>query len=181
MQKLLEEIKQGGKSSILRKILKYLGYLIIFIFAMQIGQLWMQRDVVIGKAPAISGVDIDGVRVALTDYRGKPVLLYFWATWCPICRFEHGVVTNLAEDYPVISVVLQSGKPAEVKAEMQMHNAKYRVINDPDGDIAARYGIRGVPTSFIIDSSGNIRTTLSGYTSELSLRYQLWRLMPNID
>ena len=164
---------------ILRKILKYVGYLLIFIIATQLGQLWLQRDVVIGQAPAIEMLDINGQPVSLLDYRGKPVLLYFWATWCPICRFEHGAITDLAEDYEVLGIALQSGEPADVKAHMSEHDAQYRVINDPDGLISARYGIRGVPTSFVIDPQGDIRTTLSGYTTGLSLRYRLWRLLPD--
>jgi peroxiredoxin len=161
----------------LRKILKYLGFLMIFIIATQLGQLWLQRDVVIGQAPAIEMLDIGGQPVSLSDYRGKPVLLYFWATWCPICRFEHATITDIAEDYEVLSIALQSGEPAEVMAHMSEHNAQYRVINDPDGMLSARYGIRGVPTSFVIDPQGDIRATLSGFTTEWSLRYRLWRLL----
>ena len=124
-------------------------------------------------------MDINGAPVSLADYRGQPVLLYFWATWCPICKLEHGAITGLAEDYQIISVALQSGMPAEVKAHMKEHDADYRVINDPDGKISARYGIRGVPTSFIVDSAGDIRATLSGYTTGWSLRYRLWQLLPD--
>jgi peroxiredoxin len=166
-------------SGILRKTLKYVGYIMIFVIATQLGQLWLQRDVVIGQAPAIEMLDIDGQPVALSDYQGKPVLLYFWATWCPICRFEHGTITDIAEDYEVLSIALQSGEPVEVKAHMTEHSAQYRVINDPDGLISARYGIRGVPTSFVIDQDGDIRATLSGFTTEWSLRYRLWKLSPD--
>jgi len=171
--------KANKRPRIFRSILKYTSYLLIFIVATQLGQMWQQRDVVIGKAPAIEAFDLNGQHVSLSDYRGKPVLLYFWATWCPICRFEHGAITGLAEDYAVLGVANQSGTSSEVQAHMSEHNANYRVINDPDGLISAIYGIRGVPTSFVIDPQGNIRTTLSGYTLGLSLRYRLWRLLPD--
>jgi len=176
-----EQVEETSKSrpGLFRKILKYTGYLLIFIIASQLGQLWLQRDVVIGQAPVIEALDINGQAVSLSDYRGKPVLLYFWATWCPICRFEHAAITDIAEDYEVLGIALQSGEPAEVKAHMDEHNAQYRVINDPDGLISARYGIRGVPTSFVIDPQGDIRATLSGYTTSSSLRYRLWRLLPD--
>jgi len=168
-------------SKIVRRILKYATYIVIFIIASQLGQLWLQRDSVIGKAPAIVATDIEGRPVSLAEYQGKPLLLYFWATWCPVCRFEHGAITSLAEDYQVLSIALQSGEASDVTAYMKEHDAVYRVINDPDGVLSARYGIRGVPTSFIIDASGDIRATLSGFTTGLSLRYRLWGLIPDSD
>ncbi|MCW8962273.1 MAG: redoxin domain-containing protein [Gammaproteobacteria bacterium] len=180
-EKSKAQAKAKKHSSIVKRILKYAVYLLIFIIASQLGQIWLQRDTVIGKAPAIVALDIEGQPVSLANYKGKPVLLYFWATWCPICRFEHSTITSLAEDYQVLGIALQSGEASEVMTHMQEEGAVYRVINDPDGVLSARYGIRGVPTSFIIDSSGDIRATLSGFTTGLSLRYRLWRLMQDAD
>jgi thiol-disulfide isomerase/thioredoxin len=164
------------KHVVILTLAKYMAYLVIFIVALQLGQLWLQRDVVIGQAPALQSVDISGKHVSLTDYTGEPLLLYFWASWCPVCRFEHGAITSLAEDYNVLSIALQSGAGSEVYAHMQEYEADYRVINDPDGIIGSRYGIRGVPTMFLLDAQGNIHSTLSGYTSGLSLRLRLWLL-----
>lgn len=166
---------------IFKRVLKYAAYILIFIIASQLGQLWLQRDAVVGTAPAFVAMDLQGQPVSLAEYQGKPMLLYFWATWCPICRFEHSTITSLAEDYQVLGVALQSGEASEVITHMNEEEADYRVINDPDGMLSARYGIRGVPTSFIIDSSGDIRATLSGFTTGLSLRYRLWRLMQDAD
>ncbi len=173
-----EDSRPEKRGNIVSRVLKLTGYLLLFIVAMQLGQLWMQRDVVIGKAPLIQGEDINGQAVSLHDYRGKPLLLYFWATWCPICRFEHSVISSVSEDYQVLSIAMQSGTANDVKLHMREHDADYRVINDPDGILASSYGIRGVPTSFIIDADGDIRTTLTGYTTGLSLRYRLWSHLP---
>ena len=173
-----DESRPGKRGNIVFRVVKITAYLLIFVIAMQLGQLWMQRDTVIGKAPLIHGEDINGQRVSLHDYQGKPLLLYFWASWCPVCRFEHSAISSLAEDYQVLSVALQSGSADEIKSHMLEHDAEYRVINDPDGILASSYGIRGVPTSFIIDATGDIRTTLTGYTTGLSLRYRLWSLLP---
>lgn len=172
-----EQAQPTGRTGFLRKLLKLLVYLVIFIIAMQLGQLWLQRDMQLGPAPPISELDSTGQPVSLQDYRGKPMLLYFWATWCPICRLEHGAISSLAEDHAVLSVALQSGSVDEIHAHMQEHEASYRFINDPDGVLASRYGIRGVPTSILIDADGNMRTILSGYTTGLSLRLRMWQLM----
>jgi thiol-disulfide isomerase/thioredoxin len=173
--------EQSDKPHIVRKLFKLLVYALVFVLAMQLGQLWVQRDVVIGEAPPIEAIDINGQPVSLQDYHGKPLLVYFWATWCPICRLEHDAISSLAEDYAVVSIALQSGSATEVASHMKEYEAVYRVINDPDGELGARYGIRGVPTSFILDSNGNIRSTLSGFTTGLSLRLRMWLLMPDND
>ncbi len=176
MEAETQEQPPGWKKLSLR-ILKYFGYVLLFVMAMQIGQLWLQRDVVVGKAPPISALDVDGRPATLAQYQGKPVLLYFWATWCPICKFEHGMMTSLAEDYQVLAVAIQSGSKEEVKMAMKVEEAEYRTINDPEGAIASQYGIRGVPTSFIIDGNGDIRAAVSGLTTGWSLRFRLWRLL----
>lgn len=184
----MENTEQTDKESpavsrpgLLRKLIKLLVYLAIFIIAMQLGQLWMQRDMQLGPAPAINTIDSTGQPVSLQDYRGKPMVLYFWATWCPICRLEHGTISSLAEDHAVLSIAMQSGSVDEVHAHMQEHEASYRVINDPDGVLATQYGIRGVPTSILIDGDGNMRSILSGFTTGLSLRLRLWQLMLDND
>ena len=166
----------GVKWPALRRILRYLSYIFIFIVAMQLGQLWLQRDVVLGMAPPIEAVNLDGKRVSLSEFRGRPLLLYFWGSWCPVCRFEHGTITSLAEDYQVLSIALQSGTAGEVKSHMQEHDAVYEVVNDPDGNIGHEFGIRGVPTIFLLDHDGNIHTVLSGFTTGVSLRLRLWLL-----
>lgn len=174
-----QQERETGRWAIFRVLAKYLGYLLIFIIALQLGQLWMQRDVVFGKAPLVSTVDVHGADVSLSEYEGQPLLLYFWASWCPVCRFEHGTITSLAEDYNVLTIALQSGSASEVMAHMREHDADYRVINDPDGAIGSLYGIKGVPTMFLLDSRGNIQSSLSGFTSGISLRLRLWLLSRN--
>jgi len=76
----------------------------------------------------------------------------------------------------VLSVALQSGTASDVKSHMQEHNAAYEVVNDPEGNIGYEFGIRGVPTIFLLDQNGDIRTVLSGFTTSISLRLRLWLL-----
>ncbi|TNF98438.1 MAG: protein disulfide oxidoreductase [Gammaproteobacteria bacterium] len=149
-------------------------YLLIFIVISQLVQMWQQRDSVSGIAPEVHALTIDGQQVSLSANSGKPLLLYFWASWCPVCRFQHDSMTDIAKDYEVISIAIQSGSDAEIRDSMKVEGADYPVVNDPDGYLANQYGIRGVPTSFIIDTNGKIRDQFTGYTTELSMRYRLW-------
>ena len=75
-------------------------------------QWWQTRGVPSGPAPALAGQLLDGSAMNLVDERGRPVLVHFWAEWCPICRLEQGSIQSLSEDYRVISVATTSGDAA---------------------------------------------------------------------
>ena len=129
--------------------------------------------------PQIRGMTIQGRQVTLEQYRGKPVLVYIWGSWCPICRFSHASITRIASDYPVISIALQSGTDAEIMSHMQQHNAAYMVMNDETGELSRLFEIKGVPASFVADASGYIKFKSIGYTPETLIRYWLWRNSTN--
>jgi peroxiredoxin len=124
--------------------------------------------------PALHATRLDGQAMTLTSLRGQPVLVYFWATWCPVCRLEQGGIESLANDYRVVAVAMQSGTPADVSRYAHEHGLRAPIINDPDGTIAATWGVRATPTSFVIDRDGQIRFREVGYTSEIGLRLRLW-------
>lgn len=145
------------------------------IIALILGlRAWQRRDLVADAAPDIDGVLLDGRPFALSGLRGQPVLVHFWASWCPICRLEQNGVDALARDYRVIAVAMQSGSDAEVQTYLRDHELSFPVLNDPDGHIAAKWGIRGVPTSFVLDTAGHIRFTEVGYTTAIGLRARMW-------
>jgi len=102
------------------------------------------------------------------------VLVYFWASWCPVCRLEQGSVSALLRDHPVVTVAMQSGSAAEVSGYLREHGLDWPVINDPDGALAARWGVRATPTFFVVDRERAIRFREVGYTSGPGLRLRLW-------
>ena len=132
------------------------------------------RGAPVGVAPDISGELLDGNSVSLESMRGEPVLVHFWATWCPICGVEQSSIDAIADDYPVLSVAMDEATPAQILAYMKDKGVDYPVIHDPDSQIARRYAIRGVPSSFVIDADGNIRFVEVGYTTGIGLRLRLW-------
>lgn len=136
--------------------------------------LYQTRDAVVGRAPPLEGVDLDGAPRSLAEFRGRPVLVYFWATWCPVCRAERGTVRAIAEDYPVLSVALEDTAPAALRAYVEEHGLDFPVLRDADGGLAHRYGVRGVPAFFVIDGAGMIRSAAVGYTTGPGLRLRLW-------
>ncbi len=137
-------------------------------------QAWQGRDAPSGPAPPFSATTLDGRAVTLEAYRGRPVLLYFWATWCNVCALTRDAVDAIALDHPVLTIASQSGSDAKVAAYVAEHDFRAPVVNDRSNEITRRYGVRAYPTFFILDGEGHIREVEVGLTSEWGLRLRLW-------
>jgi peroxiredoxin len=155
----------------------------VLLFAAIIGgmRFWQHRDMPSGPAPALQGRTLAGQPFALTAHPGKPVLVYFWATWCPICRSEQESITalshdaTLAHDHPeVITVAMQSGSPEAVSRHMHEQGIDFQVVNDADGTLASAWGVHAVPASLIVSPDGKISFIEVGYTTGIGLRLRLW-------
>lgn len=144
-----------------------LNILIVLIVYMGI-RAWFQRDLVSGVAPAFNSSDMSGLSVDLASYDEQPVLVHFWAVWCSVCAAERGVIKSIDKHWPVLSIAMQSGDAETVKGFMQSKNFAWRTINDDQGLISARYGVKAVPTSFII-KDGKIIFAQRGYITRLGL------------
>ncbi len=148
-----------------------LGIALLLLLALE---AFLTRGMVGMMAPAIDSTTLDGAPFSLQQLRGKPAIVHFWASWCPVCELEQGMVQGLAVDLPVITVAMSSGTPAEVQAYLRQQGVSYPVINDERGWHAGRYGVKAVPASFILDSDGRIRFATRGYTSGWGMRIRWW-------
>lgn len=137
-------------------------------------RVWQQRDLASGPAPARAGVLLDGRPVAVLARAGEPMLVHFWATWCPICSAEQGSIEALSQHYPTLTVAMQSGSDVEVVGHLRKESLTFPVLNDPEALVSRQWGVRAVPTSFIVDAQGRIRFVEVGYTTSLGLRLRLW-------
>lgn len=164
---------QAGKPK--RRWLRYLLEFIIIVALIFAFRTWQQRNMVSGIAPEIQGVLMDGTITELKKYRGKPVLLHFWATWCPFCTIEENGITEISKDWPVLTIAYQSGGKAEITKHLKERGLEsWDTISDPDSRLAELYGVTGVPTTYIIDANGNIRFREVGLTSSWGLRARMW-------
>ena len=157
---------------------RWRGYVIealVFVILIAGIRAWQQRDMVSGNAPELQGITLAGVPYVLPAHPGKPVLVHFWATWCPICRAEQDSIASIAHDHPdTITVAMQSGSAEQVMRHMREQGIAFPVINDQDGKISGRWGVNAVPASFIIAPDGRIRFVEVGYTTGIGLRLRLW-------
>ena len=151
---------------------KYAFYLLVtaVIFA---GQFLRTGDLVTGKPPAINQPALSHVSVMPVDAKG-PAIIYFWAKWCGICAMMQNAITAVSTDYPQLTIALRSGSDVEVNQYLREKHLAWPVVNDPQGDIAQRFGVKAVPALFFMDDDGNIVFTSVGYTSEWGLRLRSW-------
>jgi peroxiredoxin len=134
------------------------------------------RSLVKGQAPAMRAVTLGGMPVALGSAAGRPQLLWFFATWCSVCRASEHNVRAMIEREGVVLVACDSGSDAELLAWLRAHSLDpRRVVNDHDGAIARAFGVRSFPATVAVSASGQVRSLDVGYTTELGLRWRLFR------
>ena len=163
--------KQTKSKVWLRRVIE-----VLLVVALIAGiRAWQQRDIVSGPAPSLQGVLLDGKAYILATKPERPVLVHFWATWCPVCRAEQGAIEAIARDNSnIITVAMQSGSRDEVMKHLREQGLSFPVVNDPDNRISAAWGVHAVPASFIIDRDGQIRFVEIGYTTGVGLWLRLW-------
>lgn len=157
-----------------RRGLRLLGELLL-VAAIVLGmERFMTRDAVRGALPPVAVTVIDGERLDLAERARRPALIYFWATWCPVCSAQRGAISDLVGDVPVLTVAMQSGSAREVAAYLAAEGLDWPTVADTDGSLSRRFGVVGVPAVFIIDGDGAIRFVTRGYTTGPGLRLRLW-------
>ena len=117
--------------------------------------------------------DIKGQGLKMYEFEKEPLVVHFWATWCPTCKFEASNIEKISENYQVITVAVNSGSNEEISAYMKEHNLEYTVINDKSGALAKKFGIEAYPTTLIYDKKGKLKFTEVGYSTTLGLKARL--------
>jgi peroxiredoxin len=113
------------------------------------------------KAPDFSLTDLTGKKVNLKDYRGKTVLINFFATWCPYCRQEIPELVELHKKYVkkglvILTIDIQESKD-KVKRYMDKEKVQHKVLLDLNASVAQMYEVAGIPTNLIIDKKGIVK------------------------
>ncbi len=115
-----------------------------------------------GIAPPIDFnlMDLTGKRIRLSDMRGKIVFLNFWATWCSACLVEIPAMeklNNKLKDKDFVMLAISMQEPASrVKDYFIKHKVNFTALLDSKGEVASRFGVISIPTTFIMDKGGGI-------------------------
>ena len=134
-------------------------------------------------APDFKLPNLDGQSTSLSDLRGKPVLINFWATWCPPCRDEMPYLQEVYEEWSdkglVVLAINLGEDPSKVKGFLQSRNLSLPVLLDTKQATAQEYNIRGIPTTFFIDKDGIIQDKVIGaFQSKAQIEKKLGEIMP---
>lgn len=131
-------------------------------------------------APVFETVDLAGNAVSLQDYRGRVVVLNFWATWCPPCRVEmpelDAYQAEMGDRIAILGIDMGE-PPGAIVPFVRQHGLRFPILLDETGAIAASYGITGLPTSLIVDRSGVVRERVTGAMTRDTLARRVERLL----
>lgn len=120
------------------------------------------------RVPDFTLPDLDGKQVSLADYRGKVVLLNFWAVWCPPCRLEMPTMeeayrTYKDQGFQVVAVSVDTGPASAIRDFLHEYGLSFHVLRDPKMEILRSFDSFSLPTSIVIDRQGFIRARELGY------------------
>ena len=118
------------------------------------------------EAPPFSLKCLDGNTVALRDLKGKPVLLKFWATWCPTCKEELPVLEKFAagrgDQLAILLLAIDGEKEKKVQRAVKENKVTLPVLLDIKEKIARTYGVKFIPVTFLVDREGMLVGTVVG-------------------
>jgi thiol-disulfide isomerase/thioredoxin len=134
-------------------------------------------------APSFSLRDARGGLHSLESLRGHPVLVNFWATWCPPCQMELPALQELSETHAgcltVLGVAVDANDPAALGEFLAEHHITYPVWLD-DGSVGSRYRVSTIPHSVLLDAGGHVMGTFDGPVTRRSVESALSDLLPQV-
>ena len=154
-----------------------LGLVFVGVRALQNSTIAPPAFGVGSAAPGFTLQDTGDRSVSLAAYRGRPVILNFWATWCPPCRAEMPAINAVAAANPhvaVLAVDVLEG-PALVAPFARELNLGFMPLLDTTGEVAGRYRVNTLPSSFFIGADGTIRAINVGPMDQPAIEQNLRR------
>jgi len=157
-----EEEFLPGKVSVTGKEITFLVLIIIFVSLLVVLILARDKTTIItvgDRAPEFQLPALGGSPVSLSDYRGKVVMVHFWATWCPPCVEELPVLESLyqtlkSEGLEILAISIDKGEGSIVSTFMKRYGLTFPVLLDPEASVSSSYGTFKLPETYIVDRQG---------------------------
>lgn len=144
----------------------FLAFILVFILTNIISYI---------RKPTLDSTQLPPLEVQLIDgshfsvQKAKPLLIHFWATWCPTCKLEAGNIERVSKSYEVLTIAVNSGSEDDVVKYMKQNALSFKVLSDPNGIWAKKFKVQAYPTTFIYDENAKLKFTEVGYTSTAGL------------
>lgn len=121
--------------------------------------------------PAFSLPDLDGSSHSAAEFKGKVVVVDFWATWCAACKETVPKLTELQKKYGdrgliVVGISVDKGSDRKVRKTAERLGAEYLILRDPHNALAKDFGFSGIPSLYIFDRTGALVQALPGYDAD---------------
>ncbi|HPD60661.1 MAG TPA: TlpA disulfide reductase family protein [Thermodesulfobacteriota bacterium] len=144
----------------------------ITIFFFFVGFGWGAESESLKPAPNLKLTDINGHTFKLSDYRGKVVIINFWAVWCPPCQVEIPHLVSLYDKYKskglvILGIAISSGNEKKIKEKAKEWNINYPVINGDDcSSVRENFQeVRSIPNSYIVNQEGRFFKNYVGFST----------------
>ena len=153
------------------KIKKFLKEVLLGVIALAI----IANVISYFRKPKLDSLTLPHFNVKLIDNKlfvpqiDKPIMIHFWAIWCPTCRTEAPNIQTVSQKYEVLSVAVKSGNNEKLREYMQKNGLNFRVLNDKTGKWAKEFKIKAFPTTFIYNKKHHLEFSEVGYTTTLGL------------
>lgn len=139
----------------------FLSSILILSSIFGLTRVYPQEFIENTKAPKFNLIDLDGNKTFLSDFSGKVIALFFWATWCPYCRRETTKLIKLKQEFKDRNLeILAINYREDIKKLKQFaikQDINYRILLDKKGEVFKLYNIAGVPGVIILDRKGFIQ------------------------
>ena len=154
----------------LKKIVKEIAIGLLILFVLSNVLSYIRKPTLDNNTfPQTKSQLIDNSYFETTKIKGKPLLVHFWALWCPTCKLEAANIQALSKKYEVVTIAVRSGSNETLKNYMYENGFDFKVINDINGNWAEEFKIEAFPTTFIYDKNGELHFTEVGYTTTAGL------------
>lgn len=154
----------------LRRALIWTGAIAVLAVALALGLAGKKSSA--RPAPALPHERLVGPQVTLATLRGRPAILTFWASWCVPCAREAPALERFSRALGgrarLVGVDWSDGLSG-ARAFIRSHGWSFPILRDGEGNVGESYGLTGLPTTFVLDAAGRIRSTLRGPQTDQTL------------
>ena len=164
--------KNDGRWGI-KKIAKEIVTTLLMLFVISMVINYIRKPNITENIYNLELSDIEGKKIHFDEYKHKPLVVHFWATWCPTCKFEASNIESISKNYNVLTIAVNSDSNEKIMAYMKENDLSYNVINDSNGALAKKFDIGAYPTTLIYNGEGELKFSEVGYSTTLGLKTRL--------